>query len=387
MADKFLPTGLTEEHVALRDMVRDFVDRRVMPIASELEKKNQYPDELIDELASIGMFGITVSEEYGGSDVDYVSYGLIFEELARGWMALASLVYTTSSVGYLISEFGTDDQKKRFLPGIVAGKRMGAMGLTEPSVGSDLKNLATTAIREGDTYVVNGNKIYITHARHGNPIALMVKTDPTVQPAHRGGISILLLEQGTPGFSFGSDFDKLGHRGLELCDLRFDDARVPVDNLLGNAEGNGFYQIMAALDRGRIYMAAASTGMARAALETAIEYAKNREAFGAPIAQHQAIQLKIANMWMSVRASRLLYIDAARTTDATGRASVESGGAKVFAAEAGLAATYDAMQVLGGYGYVTDFPVERYFRDSALMPIGEGTDDIIRIAMAKELLK
>jgi alkylation response protein AidB-like acyl-CoA dehydrogenase len=387
MAEKFLPTGLTDEHVALRDTVRDFVNRRVIPIATELEKKNQYPDELIDELASIGMFGITASEEYGGSDVDYVSYGLIFEELARGWMALASLVYTTSTTAYLISQFGTNEQKQRFLPDIVAGKRMGAMALTEPSVGSDLKNLATTAVLNEGMYVVNGNKIYITHARHGNPIALLVKTDPKAQPAHRGGISILLVEQGTEGFTFGSDFDKLGHRGLELCDLRFDDARVPSENLLGTREGEGFYQMMGALDRGRIYMAAASTGMARAALESAIEYAKQREAFGVPIAQHQAIQLKIANMWMSVHASRLMYIDAARTTDGRGRASVESGGAKVFAAEAGLATTYDAMQVFGGYGYVTDFPVERYFRDSALMPIGEGTDDIIRIAMAKEILK
>ncbi len=387
MADKFLPTGLTDEHVALRDMVRDFVDRRVIPIASELEKKNEYPDDLIDELASIGMFGICVSEEYGGSDVDYVSYGLIFEELARGWMALASLVYTTSSVAYLISTYGTDEQKQRFLPDIVAGKRMGAMALTEPSVGSDLKNLATTAVRDGEHYRVNGNKIFITHARHGNPIALMVKTDPTVEPAHRGGISLLLIEQGTEGFSFGSDFDKLGHRGLELCDLRFDDAIVPASNLLGVDEGKGFYQMMGALDRGRIYMAAASTGMARATLETAIEYAKQREAFGSPIAQHQAIQLKISNMWMSINASRLMYIDAARITDATGRASVESGAAKVFATEAGLAATYDAMQVLGGYGYVSDFTIERHFRDSALMPIGEGTNDIIRIAMAKDLLK
>jgi alkylation response protein AidB-like acyl-CoA dehydrogenase len=386
VAGKHITAGLTEEHVALRSMVRDFVEKRIIPTASEREARDEYPDDLIAELADIGMFGITISEEHGGSAVDYVSYGLIFEELARGWMALASLVYTTSSGGYLIDAFGTDEQKQRYLEDIVAGKRMSAIALTEPSTGSDLKSIKVSAKRDGDSYIVNGTKVFITHARHADPLVLLVKTDPTIEPAHRGGISILLVEQGTPGLSYGSDFQKLGHRGLELCELNFTDAVVPAANLLSGVEGKGFYQMMAALDRGRIYMAAASTGMARAALEHATRYALERETFGKAIGEHQAIQIKLADMAIKVEASRLLYINAALKTQAEGRASAESGMAKIYATEAGVEVTYDAMRILGGYGYIKDFPLERYLRDSLLMPIGEGTNEILRTLVARQLL-
>lgn len=386
MSGTHIIAGLTEEHYALRDMVRQFVDERVAPTASEREAKDEYPADLIPELAELGMFGITVSEEFGGSNVDYVSYGLIFEELARGWMGLASLVYTVSSGGYLIDHFGTDEQKQRFLPEMVAGTRMSGIALTEPSTGSDLKEIKLTARREGDHYVVNGSKIFITHARHANPLLTLVKTDPTAQPAHRGGISLLMVEQDTPGLSYGTDFKKLGHRGVELCEVIFEDARVPAANLLGGEEGKGFYQMMSALDRGRIYMAGASTGMARAAMELALSYSQQREAFGKPISEHQAIQIKLADMAMKIEASRLLYVNAALNTEANGRASAASGMAKVFAAEQGIEAVTEAMRVLGGYGYVKEFPIERYLRDSLLMPIGEGTNEILRTVIAKELL-
>jgi alkylation response protein AidB-like acyl-CoA dehydrogenase len=387
MSSHHITAGLSEDHVSLREMVRDFVEQRVIPTASEREAKNEYPADLLPELADIGMFGITIPEAYGGSAVDYVSYGLIFEELARGWMALASLVYTTSSGGYLINAFGTEEQKQRFLPDIAAGKRMSGIALTEPSTGSDLKQIKLTARRNGDTYVLNGTKVFITHARHADPLVVLVKTDPTIEPAHRGGISLMLVEQNTPGLSFGSDFEKLGHRGLELCEVNFENAEVPAANLLGGEEGHGFYQMLSALDRGRIYMAAASTGMARAALELSLDYANQRETFGKPIAEHQAIQQKLADMAIKVEASRLLYINAALKTEADGRASAESGMAKIFASEAGLEVTYDAIRTLGGYGYVKEFPLERYFRDSALMPIGEGTNEILRGVVAKELLQ
>lgn len=383
---EFITAGLTEEHVELRNMVREFVNQKVMPTASEREAKDEYPDDLIPQLAELGMFGITIPEEFGGSAVDYVSYGLIFEELARGWMGLASLVYTTSSGGYLISEFGTDEQKQKFLPEIAEGKRMSGIALTEPSTGSDLKEIQLTAKREGDTYILNGSKIFITHARHADPLVVLVKTDPAIQPAHRGGISLMLIEQNTPGLSFGSDFQKLGHRGLELCEVNFENAEVPAANLLGGEEGKGFYQMMSALDRGRIYMAAASTGMSRAAFEVAAEYSKQRETFGKPIAEHQAIQQKLADMAIKIEASRLLYINAALNTEAHGRASAYSGMAKIFASEAGMEVTYDAIRTLGGYGYIKEFPLERYFRDSALMPIGEGTNEILRGVVAKEIL-
>lgn len=386
MTGQHLTAGLTEDNIALRDMVRDFVEKRVIPTASAREARNEYPDDLVAELAELGMFGITVSEEHGGSAVDYVSYGLIFEELARGWMALASLVYTTSSGGYLIDTFGTDEQKQRFLPGLVAGERMSGIAMTEPSTGSDLKEIALTARQEGDTYILNGTKIFITHARHADPLVVMVKTDPTIRPAHRGGISLMLVERDTPGLSYGTDFDKLGHRGLELCEVVFENAVVPAKNLLGGEPGKGFYQMMGALDRGRIYMAGASTGMARAALEDSVRYALDRQTFGRPIAEHQAIQTKLADMAIKVEASRLLYIDAALKTQAVGRASAESGMAKIFATEAAVEVAYEAMRVHGGYGYVKEFPIERYLRDALLMPIGEGTNEILRTVVAKQLL-
>lgn len=386
MASRFITPGLEDEHVALREMVRDFVDRRVVPGASERDRGDIYPDELIPELAELGLFGFTISEEFGGSDADYVSYGVIFEELARGQMSLASLVYTNTSGGYLIDKFGTQAQKERHLPGIVAGERMSGIAMTEPSTGSDLKQIKLTARRDGDHYVLNGSKIFITHGRRADPLVVMVKTDPTIEPAHRGGISLMLVERGTPGLSYGNDFEKLGHKGLELAELVFQDAIVPAENLLGGVEGTGFQQMMAALDRGRIYMAAASTGMAQACLEQALTYASQRETFGKPLSDRQAIQIKLANMATTIEASRLLYINAAHRTKAEGRASGASAMAKIFATENGLQVTYDAMQILGGSGYIKEFPIERFFRDSALMPIGEGSNDILRFVLAKELV-
>ncbi|WP_299561211.1 acyl-CoA dehydrogenase family protein [uncultured Mycolicibacterium sp.] len=385
MSSNHIPPGLTEDHVQLRNLVQQFVDERVVPTASEREAKDEYPDDLIPELAELGLFGISVPEEYGGSPLDYIGYGLVFEELARGWMGLASLVYTVSSGAYLISSFGTEEQKRRYLPDIAAGRRMSGIALTEPSTGSDLKRIKLTARRDGDNYILNGSKIFITHARHADPLVTLVKTDPNIDPPHHG-MSLMLVEQDTPGLRFGSDYEKLGHRGVELCEVLFEDAVVPSANLLGEREGKGLYQMLSALDRGRIYMAAASTGMARAALEHALEYARQREAFGKKIGEHQAIQLKLADMATKVEAARLLYINAAVRTEREGRASAASGMAKIFASEAGMEVVYGAMRVHGGYGYVKEFPLERYLRDSALMTIGEGTNEILRTVVAKDLL-
>ncbi|MGO1543212.1 MAG: acyl-CoA dehydrogenase family protein [Gulosibacter sp.] len=386
MTSKPTPLGLEEEHVALKDMVRDFVNQRVLPGAGQRDRNDIYPEELIPELAELGLFGITISEEFGGSDADYVSYGVIFEELGRGQASLASLVYTNTAGGYLIDKFGTQEQKERFLPGIVSGERMSAIAMTEPSTGSDLKDIKLTARREGDNYIVNGSKIFITHGRRANPVLLLAKTDPTIQPAHRGGISMLLIEHDTPGLSYGNDFEKLGHKGLELAELVFENAVVPAKNLLGDDEGKGFYQMMAALDRGRIYMAASSTGMAQACLDEALKYATQRETFGQPLSDRQAIQMKLADMATSIEASRLLYLNAAHKTVAEGRASGASAMAKIYATESAMKSIYDAMQILGGSGYIKEFPIERYFRDAALMPIGEGSNDILRFVLAKELV-
>ncbi|WP_405956828.1 acyl-CoA dehydrogenase family protein [Streptomyces phaeochromogenes] len=386
MSEQTIILGLTEDHHALRAVVRQFVDERVIPTVMEREAKDEYPADLLPEMAALGIMGMSVPEEYGGSDVDYISYGLVFEELARGWMGLASVVGSSASGAYLIARYGTEEQKQKYLPGLAAGTRTSGIAMTEPAVGSDLKNIRLTAKRDGDSYIVNGTKTMITQARHAAPLVVMVRTDPTAQPPHRGGMSLMLVELDTPGYIVGRDMKKLGHKGLELCELTFDNAVVPASQLLGDAEGQGFYQMMSALDRGRIYMAGASIGIARASLEAAARYAKQREAFGSPIADYQAIKLKLADMALRIDAARLLNINAAVKTQAEGRASVESAMAKVFASETCIAASLEAMRIHGGYGYTTEFPVERFYRDAPLMAIGEGMNDILMLSIADSVL-
>jgi alkylation response protein AidB-like acyl-CoA dehydrogenase len=385
MTDPFRPIGLTEEHVFFRNVVRDFVNERVVPTASAREAKAEYPADLIPQLAELGLMGMSVSEEYGGSAVDYVTYGLVFEELARGWMGLASVVGSSASGAYLIDQFGTPEQKDRFLPELAQGRRMSGIAMTEPSVGTDLKALRLTARKEGNHYVLNGSKTMITQARHADPLVVLVKTSDDAEKPHRG-MSLMLVEQDTPGYCVGRDLGKLGQRGVDLCELNFIDAQVPVSNLLGGEEGQGFYQMMSALDRGRIYIASASVGIARASLEAATKYAQERDVFGRPIAEFQAVQMRLADMAMKIDAARFLYINAAAKTEAEGRATAESSMAKVYASEIAVEAAYEAMRIHGGYGYTTEFPVERYLRDAALNPIGEGTNDMLRGIIARALV-
>lgn len=387
MTDRHFGLGISEEHEALRAAVRDFIDRRVIPTAMEREAKDEYPADLLPELASMGIMGMSVPEEYGGSEVDYVSYGLVFEELARGWMGLASVVGSSASGAWLIAEYGTEKQKRKYLPGLAKGERTSAMAMTEPSVGSDLKNLRVTAVRKRNTYVVNGTKSMITHARRAAPLVALVRTDPKAEPTYRGGMSLLLIEQDTPGYTIGKDIEKLGHKGLECCELTFDNAEVPAENLLGDVEGRGFYQMMSALDRGRIYIAGASIGVARASLEAATRYAKQREAFGNKIGEYQAVKLKLANMALKIEAARLLNINASVKTQTAGRASSESAMAKVFASETAMESSLEAIRIHGGYGYTKEFPVERYYRDAPLLGIGEGMNDILMLTVADDVLK
>jgi alkylation response protein AidB-like acyl-CoA dehydrogenase len=337
-------------------------------------------------MAALGIMGMAVPEEYGGSAVDYISYALVFEELARGWMGLASLVGSSASGAFLIAEYGSEEQRQNYLPGLADGTRTSGMAMTEPSTGSDLKTIRMTATRDGDTYVLKGTKTMITQARHAAPLVVMVRTDPAAEPLYRGGFSLVLVDLDTPGYTIGRDIKKLGHRGLELCELTFDDALVPASQLLGSNEGQGFYQMMSALDRGRIYMAGASVGIARASLEAATRYAKEREAFGHPIGDFQAIKLKLATMAMKIEAARLLTINAATRTEREGRASVESAMAKVFASETCIDAALEAMRIHGGYGFTTEFAVERFYRDAPLMAIGEGMNDILMLSVADSLL-
>lgn len=376
---------LNEDQTALRDLVRDFVDKKVVPVASAMERAGTYPAELLPELGSMGVMGMSVPEEYGGSHVDLVSYALVFEELARGWMGLASVVGSSLSGVWLISEYGMDEQKQRYLPDLAAGRTTSGIALTEPSTGSDVKAIQLRAVPDGDGFVLNGTKTMITHARHASPLVVLARTDVSVDPPHRG-MSLFLIDLDTPGYTISRDLDKLGHKGVELCELVFDNARVSSTALLGEGAGRGFYQMMSALDRGRIYMAAAATGIAQASLEAAKRYALERSAFGSRIADYQLVKLKFAQMATSIEAARLLTLSAAHAVQTSANASAQAAMAKVFAAETAITASLEAMRVLAGYGYTTEFPVERYFRDAPLMAIGEGTNEILQMLIADHVL-
>jgi alkylation response protein AidB-like acyl-CoA dehydrogenase len=379
-------TDLTADHVAIQDAVRRFVDAEVMSTVAERERADRYPSDLLPKLAALGVLGMTVPAAYGGSPLDLVGYALVFEELARGWMGLASVVGSSASGAWLIARYGTAEQRERYLHDLAAGRRMSGIALTEPSAGSDLKAITLTAARERDHYVVSGTKTMITQAAHADPLIVLAVTDPAAEPRHRG-MSLLAIERGTPRCHVSRPIGKLGHKGVELCEVSFDSSVVPVGQLLGDDEGHGLYQMLSALDRGRIYMAAASVGIARASLEAGARYAGERQAFGKVIGDHQAIKLKLAQMAMRVQASHLLTLDAARRLDAGDRAGSAAAMAKVFASETAIHCSMEAMRILGGYGFTVDFPVERYYRDAPLMAIGEGTNEILQLVIADEVLR
>ena len=377
--------GLDADHAAIRDAVRRFVDTEVVPTVSRRERADEYPTDLLPKLAELGVLGMTVPAEHGGSPLDLVAYALVFEELARGWMGLASVVGSSASGSWLIARYGTDEQRQRYLADLAAGRRMSGIALTEPATGSDVKAITLAARADGDHYVVSGTKTMITQAAHADPLIVLAVTDASAEPRHRG-MSLLAVEQHTPGCTVSSTIGKLGHKGVELCEVSFDQARVPVENLLGGEEGHGLYQMLSALDRGRIYMAAASVGIATACLESAARYATQRQAFGKAIGEHQAIKLKLAEMATRIRASHLLTLDAARRLDAGGRSGRDAAMAKVFASETAIECSMQAMRILGGYGFTVEFPVERYYRDAPLMAIGEGTNEILQLGIGDNVL-
>lgn len=372
---------LTEEQRLFRDALRDFVDREIRPVAREWEAADRYPAEIVETMKGLGLFGLTVPEEYGGLGADMVSFALVFEEISKGWMGIAGILGSHSLSCWMIARHGTAEQKARFLPDLAAGRRRTGIALTEPGAGTDLQGIATTARRDGGHYVIDGRKTWITNARHAGPLPVLVKTDPSASPAHRG-MSVLLVED---GFEVLRDLPKLGYKGTESCEIVFDGVRVPAGNLLGGAEGRGMQQVLSGLETGRINVAARSLGIAQAAYDEALRYAARREAFGRPIQDFQAIQLKIADMAIKVQAARLLVYWAASRADAGDRVDMQAGMAKTFASEAAIDCALASMQVHGGYGYSKEFTVERLYRDAPLMSIGEGTNDIMRTVIAKAL--
>jgi alkylation response protein AidB-like acyl-CoA dehydrogenase len=376
---------LSAEQRLLRDTLRAFVDEQIRPVAREWEAAGRYPEELVTTMRQMGLFGLTVPEEYGGLAADMVSLALVFEEISRGWMGVAGILGSHTLSCWMIARYGTQQQKRAHLPALATGERRTGIALTEPGAGSDLQGIQTTARKDGDSYVVNGRKTWITNARHADPLPVLVKTDPAAEPAH-AGMSVLLVDAGTPGFEVVRDLPKLGYQGPETCELVLDEARVPAASLLGGTEGRGLQQVLAALETGRINVAARGVGVAQEAYDQALRYAGEREAFGQKISGFQAVQLKLADMAMKVQAARLLVYWAAARADAGERADLESGMAKVYASEAALECAVTAMQVHGGYGYSREFTVERLYRDAPLMVIGEGTNDILRTVIARALV-
>lgn len=376
---------LNEQQLAFRDLVRTFAQKSIAPVARLWEHSGRYPTEIVDEMKTIGLFGMLVPQEYGGIGIDAVSYSIVFEEISRVWMGAAGVLGTHSMATRVLVMHGTQAQKARWLPPMASGDIRSGLALTEPGAGSDLQGISTVARREGDVYVVNGTKTWITNARHAGILPVLVKTDPTATPTHRG-MSILLVEAETPGFEVGKDLPKLGYKGPESSEVIFDDCRVPVSNLIGGREGSGLQQALSALEFGRCNIAGRAVGVAQASLDLALAYAKERRAFGKPIAEFQAIQLKLAEVATQVQAARLLTWWAASKLDRGERADMETGMAKLYASEAALQASLESMRVHGGYGYSEEFEVERLYRDAPLMAIGEGTNEILKTVIARQLI-
>ncbi|MET9067419.1 acyl-CoA dehydrogenase family protein [Streptosporangium sandarakinum] len=375
---------LTEEQRAFRETLRAFVDREIVPVAAEWERSGRYPAEIVEAMKRMGLFGLSVPEEYGGLAADMVSFALVFEEIARGWMGVAGTIGSHSLACSMIARYGTAEQKAAYLPDLATGARRTGIALTEPGAGTDLQGITTTARREGDHYVVRGAKTWITNARHADPLPVLVKTSRT-EPAHRG-MSVLLVDASAEGFTVGRDLPKLGYKGTESCEVVLDDVRVPAANLLGGVEGRGMQQVLSGLELGRINIAARAVGVAQAAYDAALDYSRQRAAFGRPIADFQAIQLKLADMATEIQAARLLTYWAATRADAGERADMEAGMAKYFASEVAIRASLESMRVHGGYGYSPEFVVERLYRDAPMMAIGEGTNDVQRMVIARALI-
>jgi alkylation response protein AidB-like acyl-CoA dehydrogenase len=366
------------------ESVREFVARKVLPVVDQFEHRDEYPHEIVEGIQDLGLFGCNVPERYGGLELDTTTFAMIVEELARGWMSLVGPIGTHSVICDILHRFGTEEQKQAFLPGLASGERRGGLALSEADAGTDVQRLTTTAAPVEGGYLINGAKMWITNGRYGNTFVLAARTDLKADPPHRG-ISAFLIEKG-PGFHVVRDIDKLGYRGVETCELYFENFFVPARNLIGGRENEGFKQVMTGLESERINVAARGVGLARAAFEDALEYAQHRHTFGKPIAQHQTIQIKLADMATKIEAARLLVYSAAEKKDRGERCDLECGMAKLFATETAQEVALESLRIHGGAGYSKDLRVERYYRDAPLLIIGGGTNELQRLVIAKRLL-
>ena len=367
------------------DAIDRWVEREVRPIARRYDQADEYPEDLVEQMKELGLFGATISTEYGGLGLSASTYAKVVARICKVWMAPSGIFNSHLIMASCVQRAGTEAQKRHFLPKFASGELRGGIGLTEPDAGSDLQGIRTVARRDSDAYIINGTKTWITNGIRGNCLAVLTKTDPKAEPRHRG-MSLFLCEKG-PGFTVGKKIKKLGYRAIDSAELIFDDFRVSADNLVGGEEGQGFYQVAGGLELGRINVAARGVGMARGALAQALAYSQERKTFGKPICEHQAIQLKLADMSTRAEAAALLVEEAAKRFDLGKRCDLEAGRAKLFASEAALKNSTDGMRIFGGYSYSTDFDIERFYRDAPLLCIGEGTNEIQRTIIARQLVK
>jgi alkylation response protein AidB-like acyl-CoA dehydrogenase len=377
-------TWTAEDERAILDSIGNWVEREVRPNAQKFDQADEYPHALVEQMKELGLFGATIGQAHGGLGLSADIYARIVIKVASAWMAPSGIFNSHLIMAAAIERFGTDAQKADFLPRMATGEFRGGIGLTEPNAGTDLQAIRTVAVRDGDDYVVNGAKTWITNSGHGHGILLLVKTDATAQPRHHG-MSLLLAEKG-PGFIVAKKMGKLGYKAIDTCELVFDNYRVPASRLLGGVEGKGFGQVAGGLELGRINVAARGCGIAQGALELATRYAQERTTFGKPICEHQAIQLKLAQMATQVEAAKLLIEQAARKYDSGQRCDMEAAMAKYFGSEAGVFCASEAMRIFGGYSYSTEYEIERYYRDAMLMCIGEGTNEVLQTIIAKQLI-
>jgi len=373
-----------ENETLILDMLDRFLKTEVKPYVHELDAKDEYPHEIVEKMKDMGLFGCLIATEYGGLGLTTSTYAKIVDRISAVWMSVSGIINSHLIMAMTIQRNGTQAQKREFLPRMATGELRGGIGLTEPDCGTDLQAIRTVAKRDGDEYVVNGSKTWITNSKHGNILALLVKTDPDAQPRHKG-MSLLIVEKG-PGYVVSRQLEKLGYKGIDTCELTFTDFRVPVSRVIGGEEGLGLKQILSGLELGRINVAARGVGVAQAALDEAVSYSQQRKTFGKPICEHQAIALKLGEMATRVEAARLLTDSAARAYDKGLRCDMEAGMAKYFATEAAVENSMEAMRIHGAYGYSKEYNVERLYRDAPLLTIGEGTNEMQRLIIAKMLI-
>ncbi|TRW18032.1 acyl-CoA dehydrogenase family protein [Glacieibacterium frigidum] len=373
------------EETALLDSIQKWVDREVRPVVMHHDHNDIWPAELVDQMAEMGLFGATIGSEYGGLGLPATTYAKIVSQIASYWMAITGIFNSHLIMAVAVERFGTPEQKAEWLPKFATGEIRGGLALTEPNAGTDLQAIRTTAVRDGDDYVINGTKTWISNGLNGSCFALLVKTDPKAEPRYKG-MSLFIAPKG-PGFTTGKKFEKLGYKGIDSAELIFDNYRIPAANLIGGVEGQGFFQATGGLELGRINVAARGVGLAEGALRLATDYAQQRQTMGKPIADHQAIQLYLGDMVTRARAARLLTFDAAEAYDRGERCDMQAGMAKYFASEAAVKNSQEAMRIYGGYSYSKEYEIERFYRDSMLMCIGEGTNEMQRMIIAKQWVK